>query len=103
MSKKSAIELLIEAGRVLKDGGKILFEFFGDKAFYKPGIEEDSFSGIPNKIEPGSPYGGMYNNAFSPVEIQAITNAANLKIDWIDKQPITATFENYWVCLSKGV
>ncbi len=101
MSKVNGINMIKEAARTLKPNGKILFEFFGDAEFYKYGLEEDVYSGVPDKIEEGVPYGGMYNNAFSPLEINMMAHKANVNVDWIDTQPITSTFNNYWVCFSK--
>lgn len=101
MAKKSALELLIESKRVLAPNGKMLFEFFGEKAFYKPGLDQDVFSGTPLLIEPGLPRGGMYNNAYTPIEIQSMASLAGLCIEWIDTQHIGDDFDNYWVCMHK--
>lgn len=100
MSKQSAIDLINEATRVLKEDGNILFEFFGDPSFFKDGME-DVFSGTPNLIEENLPYGGMYNNSFNIKTINEIVEKTNGKIKWIDEQPIDTNFCNYWVCITR--
>lgn len=100
MSKTSAVDIINESVRILKDNGSILFEFFGDPEFFKDGME-DVFSGTPNLIEDNLPFGGMYNNAFNIKTINEIIEKTNGKIKWIDEQPIDTNFNNYWVCIGK--
>jgi len=100
MSKQSAVDIIEESLRVMKDNGNILFEFFGDPVYFKDGME-DVFSGTPNLVAATLPYGGMYNNAFNINTINDIVKRTSGKIKWIDEQPIDENFSNYWVCIEK--
>lgn len=103
MSKHSAVVLHKEIKRILAPKGRALMEFFGCPDYYKPGLEEDVFSGIPGDKDSG-PYGGMYNNAYTIKEIASIVLLTGLGVDWIDVQSIDRKtgFNNYWACFVKG-
>lgn len=103
MSKQSAIELHKDIGRVLAPNGRALMEFFGCPDFYKPGLQDDVFSGTPLKPGPGIPYGGMYNNAYDVKEIADLASLSGLLVCWIDVQPINQKtgFNNYWACFKR--
>lgn len=92
MSRDHAKTLIKSALSVIKPGGKILFEFFGDVAYYQNG--KDVFSGIDGE-------GGMFNNAYVPEELGDIISDCGGKIEWISTDPITNVWNNYWVCFSK--
>lgn len=103
MAKWSAVRLLEECRRVMAPNGRMLMEFFGCPDFYKPGLDEDAFSGIPGDKKSG-PYGGMFNNAFTQKEIYRMAQVAGIWIEWVDIQPIhkETGFNNYWACFGKG-
>lgn len=84
MSKANAKALVREALRVTRPGGSVLMEFFGDPEFHHP--TDDCFSGNPSD---GT---GMFNNAYTRAEIEAMDNVV-----WVDEQPIS-TFSNFWGC-----
>jgi len=89
LSREHANKLIKESTRTLKPNGSILFEFFGDPEYYNNGI--DVYSGDPDN-------GGMYNNAFVKKELEFFCGH---KIKFIQEQPITAKWSNFWVCLTK--
>ena len=93
LSREHAKALIWESLRTLKADGKILFEFFGDPAFYRGG--EDVFSG-----EDGA--GGMFNNAFTESEIPGFIESCGGRLLWLEKSPVTKDWGNYWACFGRA-
>jgi len=93
MSRVAARELIREALRVTKPGGKVLMELFGDPAYQHD--TEDRFSGDPNA-------GGMYNNGYNLANVNALLLGLG-EILWIEPQRVSAegrTFDNWWFCIT---
>lgn len=92
VSREHALALMGEALRVLCHDGHVLFEFFGDPAYWDGG--KDVFSGIPGE-------GGMYNNAYTPDEIRALVDAAGGSLEWLETRKVTKDWGNHWVCFGR--
>lgn len=94
MSRQAARGLLQEAHRVLKRGGRMLMEFYGDP-LYQHDVE-DKYSGVPGE-------GGMYNNGFSRMNVDALVLGLGT-LEWCEEQPVSVdgrNFYNYWACVKK--
>lgn len=93
LSGEHAAELIREALRCLSWHGKALFEFFGDPAYHDGGL--DVFSGDRDG-------GGMYNNAYTAGEIQALVESCGGRMLWMETRSVTHEWGNHWACFGKG-
>lgn len=99
MCKANAKNLITTSLKLLKEGGRVFFEFFGHPDFM--GRDTDAISGDSKD--------GMYNNAFSKGEIIKLIDSTGGKIDFIDEWPVSEKngkgedikFCNYWVCIKR--
>ena len=94
MSKQAAEELIKESLRVLKNSGRILFEFFREDAFLA-GEGKNAYSFAK---EGGTK---MYNNGYTKEEIKKLAEKTGVKIDWIHIVQPAEEIVNYWVCMRK--
>ena len=95
MSRMHVSDFLRECERVLRPGGLMLHEFFGDPEFYPKAGAVDAFSGDPKD-------GGMYNNAWTREEIiKEFGQITGLGVEWITEWPIQKDWGNKWVCARK--
>lgn len=92
LSREHAKRLIREALRVVRTGGRVLFEFFGDPAFRDSGA--DVFSGKDGE-------GGMFNNAYISDEIPHIIAECGGVSSFMDYQQITKKWGNYWSCFRR--
>jgi len=93
LSRRHAMDLMRESLRVVNLEGHILFEFFGDPDFHDDN-GGDAFSGDPD-------FGGMFNNAYRPSEIQTAIEAIGGVLDWLEPWPINNSVTNWWACFGK--
>ena len=92
MSKKDAYNLIKDTKRVLKKGGKFLFEFLGGN--YIGGETQEHYS--------GGPKGGMFNNGYTVEEVRKIMQELGYEEVFINEYQVIADgTTNVWACGKK--
>ncbi len=91
MSKEATKELIKETIRILKKGGKFLFEFLGGT--YCAGVGKENYSGGLQ---------GMFNNGYTEMEINNLVKDIKLKKVFMEQYKIMKDgTTNIWLCCVK--
>jgi len=91
MSKTNAKELITDTLRVLKPGGKFLFEFFAGN--YCAGKGRETYSGG---------LAGMFNNGYTQEEIKDLMQEVGTPIEFMEETVLMKDgTSNIWVCCKK--